>query len=125
MSSATQFFTNLRASVLTSINTAMPCKVLSFDETECTAKIQPLYKVKEVGHDPTILPPIEGVPVLKQKYKVGGGIAQEYIPALNIGDIVLVVFCQRAIDDALEGKIVDDPGSRMFSLKDAVIVGVF
>lgn len=125
MSSATQYFANLRASVLLSINTAMPCKVLSYDEIECTAKIQPLYKAKEVGHDPSLLPPIEGVPVLKQKYKVSGGAAQEFLPVLNIGDIVLVVFCQRAIDDALEGKIVDNPGSRMFSLIDAVIVGVF
>lgn len=125
MSSVTKYFANLKTSVLTSINTAMPCKVLSFNESDCTAKIQPLYKVKEVGHESTILPPIEGVPVLKQNYKVNGGTVQEYIPVLNSGDIVLVVFCQRAIDEALEGKIADNLGSRMFSLIDAVIVGVF
>lgn len=44
----------------------MPAMILSYNETTCTAKIQPLFKVKEVGKEPVSLPAIEGVPVLKQ-----------------------------------------------------------
>jgi len=119
-----KYFESMKVALLTSINTAMPCKVLSYNEGNRTAKIQPLFKAKEVGKEPRNLPPIEGVPVLFQKYKVDGGSVQTFTPALSIGDIVLVVFCQRSIDDAGQGKNVYPGISRMFSIQDAIIVGV-
>lgn len=124
MSKTTKYFDALKMNLLTSINTAMPCKILSYDEATCTAKIQPLFKVKEVGQPEKALKPIENVPALKQKYRVNDGSVQEYVPVYEAGNVVLVVFAQRAIDDALQGKMTY-PGTRMFSLTDAVIVGVW
>lgn len=154
MSNASTFFDGLLGSALVGINTAMPCKVLSYDTSTCTAKIQPLFKAKEVNKEPQSLPPIEGVPVLFQRYKVHnnnvvavttdkGAHAQytgtgehehkkltfaesvEMIPDLVVGDVVLAVFCQRAIDQAQQGENVYPGTARMFSIHDAVIVGVF
>lgn len=125
MSNSTNFFADFRLGILTSINTAMPAKILSYDESTCTAKIQPLFKVKEKGKEPQSLPAIEGVHALKQKYKVNGGAEQTFTPALNTGDVVLVVFSQRALDSAIDGNIVYPAKNRMFSIHDAVIVGCF
>lgn len=154
MSNTMRYFEHVKSAVLTSVNTAMPCKVLAYNEADRTAKIQPLFKAKEVGKEPKNLPPIEGVPVLFQRYKAqnngpisiktdtaphsqysGSGEhihnvitfteAIEMIPDLRVGDVVLVVFCQRAIDEAQNGKNVYPGISRMFSIQDAVIVGVF
>lgn len=154
MSNASDFFGGLMGGALVGINTAMPCKVLSYDASTCTAKIQPLFKAKEIDKEPKSLPPIEGVPVLFQRYKVHGnskiavttdkgGHAQytgtgehihnelsftesvEMIPDLKADDIVQVIFNQRAIDDAQTGALVYPGTARMFSIHDAVIVGVF
>jgi hypothetical protein len=125
VSATTEFFANLQKRILTSINTAMPAKILSFDEVTCTAKIQPLFKVKEEGQEPKNLPAIEGVPALKQKYRVNGGTVQTYTPVYNVGDVVLVVFSQRALDSAKYGNTVYPGANRMFSIHDAVIVGLF
>lgn len=154
MTSTTTFFEAFKGAVLTSINTAMPCRVLAFDEATCTAKIQPLFKIKEVNKEPVQLAPIEGVPVLLQRFKVnnlqavqtstddgvheqytGSGAhthsqitfteAIEFIPHLVAGDVVQVVFNQRAIDDVLSGNVALPSARRFFSIHDAVVVGVF
>lgn len=123
MSNASRFFSNLREQILLSINTSMPCKVLSYNKGNRTAKIQPLFKVKEVGQSPESLPSIEDVPVCFQKFEVDG-ITKTYTPILGVGDIVLVVFGQRSIDDAIEG-VLDFPGfSRVLDIQDAMIVGI-
>lgn len=154
MSNASKYLSGLIEGALVSMNTAMPCKVLSYNSTTCTAKIQPLFMVKEVEKEPVILAPIEDVPVLFQRYRMHnnnpiavttdkGGHAQytgsgehvhneltfaesvEMIPDLRAGDIVQVIFNQRAIDDAQTGALVYPGTARMFSIHDAVIVGVF
>ena len=110
---------------LMNLNTAMPCKVLSYNQGARTAKIQPLYMSKEVGQQPEPLSPIEDVPVLFQRFQVNGGTPQEYMPVLNAGDIVFVVFAQRALDNVLSGHIAYPEFHRHHSLRDAVITGVF
>lgn len=154
MSNTSAFFEGFKGALLASLNTSMPCKVLAYDANTCTAKIQPLFKSKEVNKEPVSLPPIEGVPVLFQRYKVhdnnkiaittdkgphgqAAGTGEhihneltftesvEMIPDLKAGDIVLAVFCQRAIDEAQNGANVYPDTARMFSIHDAVIVGVF
>lgn len=154
MSNAVQFFEGIKGALLTSINTAMPCEVLAYDAITRTAKIQPLFKVKEVNQEPSSLAPVESVPVLFQRYRINNnnkisvttdkgqhsqytGTGEhvhneltftesvEMIPDLQKGDIVLAVFCQRSIDEAARGKNVYPGSSRMFSIRDAVIVGVF
>ncbi|AVK98836.1 hypothetical protein FCT18_14795 [Lysinibacillus sphaericus] len=154
MTNMTEFFKTLQHGVYMNLNTAMPCKVLAYDETKRRAKIQPLFKVKEYGQDESSLAPIENVPVLFQRYKVhnnqpipittdtaphpqytGTGEhvhneitfteSVEMIPDLKNGDIVQVIFNQRAIDEAQNGQNVYPGTARMFDIHDAVIVGVF
>lgn len=124
MSNSTEFFSNFKNQIILSINTCMPCKVLAYDEGSRTAKIQPLFMVKEVNRAPEKLSVLEDVPVLKQKYKVNGGATEEYVPVLSAGDTVLAVFCQRAIDEALDGNVVYPGTSRLFAVHDAIIVGI-
>ncbi|MBA2878058.1 hypothetical protein HNR63_001112 [Anoxybacillus kamchatkensis] len=118
-----KFIKNQIAEAILNLNTAMPCKVLSYNESTRRAKIQPLFQMKEVGRNPENLPPIDDVPVLYYRLKVNGN-SQTYIPDLKAGDVVLAVFCQRAIDDVLTGKIAYPDVSRHHDLHDAIIVGV-
>jgi len=83
MTNATEFFNARQHGVLMNLNTAMPCKVLAYDETKRIAKIEPLFMVKEAGEDPSKLAPIENVPVLFQKYRVNGSEVQNYVPVLE------------------------------------------
>ncbi|MGE8037900.1 Gp138 family membrane-puncturing spike protein [Lysinibacillus sp. NPDC093692] len=126
MTNTTEFFRALQQGVFVNLNTAMPCKVLAYDETKRVAKIEPLFMVKETGQEPSKLAPIENVPVLFQKYRVNDSEVQNYVPALEpMVDTVLAVFCQRAIDEAMKGNNVYPGTARMFDVHDAVIVGVF
>lgn len=70
MSNSSMFFENLKNQILLSINTCMPCKVISYNEEERLATIQPLFKMKEAGKEPQALSIIEDVPVLWQRMKV-------------------------------------------------------
>lgn len=124
MAADTNFFKNFRNQILFSINTAFPAKVLAFDESSLEAKIQPLFKVKEVGEEPETVPVIEGVPALKHEFSVEGGPVQSYDPVLKVGNIVLCVCAQRSLDDAFEGKPYYAGKSRILDIQDAVIVGV-
>lgn len=153
MSEATHFFNNLVHRVSMNINTSMPCKVISFDEATITAKVQPLFMTKEVGREPEALKPIEGVPVLFQRYKVknlepisvttdagehgqytGSGAhmhniltfkeSVEMIPDLRPDDVVMVVFSQRALDNVLSGQVAYPGINRHHDIQDAVIVGL-
>ncbi len=120
------------------LHTAMPCKVLSFNESEKTAKIQPLYKYKERNQEPITRAPIEGVPVLYQRFKTvdtratseeplqytDEEVIREFIPILNPGDVVMVVFSERALDDVMGGSVAYPSAHRHHNLHDAVIIGV-
>ena len=51
-------------------------------------------------------------------------VIREYVPILQSGDMVFVVFSERALDDVLNGDIAYAAQSRHHALNDAVIVGV-
>lgn len=130
MSEATRFFSNLMHQVAMNINTAMPCKVLSYNKEKRTAKIQPLFMVKEVGREPEPLPPIDNVPVLFHRFEfidLDDGektVTREFVPVLRSGDVVLAVFAQRALDNVMSGRIAYPGINRHHDLQDAIIVGV-
>ena len=128
MTNSSEFHLQQFRGLLMSLNTAMPCEVLEYNPNTCRVKLQPKFEVKELGKNPKKLPPIENVPVLIQKFKmhsVSGEVIEMY-PHLERGDIVQVVFNQRAIDDALRSGGTVRPGAkRLFSIHDAVVVGVF
>jgi len=138
MSNSTNFFHDLIKEHTLNLHTAMPCKVLSFNEQARTAKIQPLFMYKEKNQEPVTRAPIEDVPVLFQRYKTvdtratseeplqysDEEVVREFIPILQQGDIVFAVFSQRALDDVLQGNVAFPAQKRHHSLNDAIIVGV-
>ncbi|MGG0666974.1 hypothetical protein ABE073_00335 [Lederbergia citrisecunda] len=70
MANSAMFFENFRNQLLFSINTAMPCRVLSYDKENRLANILPLFKIKEAGKEPQTQSVIEDVPVLWQRMRV-------------------------------------------------------
>lgn len=154
MSNSSEFYSNFKNQLLLSINTCMPCKVLSYDEEKRLAKIQPLFMFKEVNREPEKHSVIEDVPVMFDRMRINkgqpilvtipdgehgghtGGDGKhthkqlifeeevENVPVLKSGDIALAVFAQRSIDDAVEGNIVYPGTSRIFDVHDAIIVGL-
>ncbi|GEM_PF-5072940 len=106
----------LAATMAASINVALPCKVLTFSGGR--ARIQPLIRTGEVT--PAI---IDGVPALGQRLNIGG-VQTWCEPELQAGDVVLAVFCDRPIRDALGGQVAVPDSPRTHARQDAVIVGV-
>lgn len=107
----------LAASLAAAINIALPCKVLSYDGSR--ARVQPL--IKTGTDDPAV---IDGVPAIKHRLQIGELPPTVYSPLLEPGDVVLVVFCDRAIRDALGGQVTAPESQRTHALQDAVIVGM-
>lgn len=142
MAADTEYFEILKNQIILSLNTCFPAKVLGFDGEE--AKIQPLFKTKEWNEEPEVQKPIEGVPILKQRYEMHQSKAIDVFipgaienhtsltynepvtlkPVLKVGDIVLCVVAQRSLDDVMEGVPYNVGGARIMNMQDAVIVGV-
>lgn len=141
MSKSTIFFNNILSDAVLKINTAMPCSVISYDAAKKEAKIQPLFMVKYKGQEPQKLPVLEGVPVVSQRFNVNDGQSfnakmngssvslafdepVSFTPHLEKGDMVFVVFAQRALDKVMSGNVAYPQINRHHDLRDAVIVGV-
>lgn len=105
---------------LDELRSGFPCRVISFDESNHIADIQPLIKIST--ESPTM---ITGAPVLFQRFKVNGGTEMEYRPFLRPGDIVFAVCSDRELKNAQAGQVAEPDTSRKHSLNDAVILGVF
>lgn len=117
MTSPTDIFRNSVWSVLNTIHTAMPGIVEAYDPATNKATIQPaLNKAYETG--PVPMPIMENVPVMFQS---GSNFSINF--PINVGDYVLLVFCERSIDlwKSVGGQVTpDDP--RKFHLSDAVAI---
>ena len=125
MPDAEEFLKTFIRQHLLHLHTAMPARIVSYDETRRRATIQPLHMTKEVGRPPRELPIVQNVPVLAQRFRVNGGEPQEYVPVYEPGDIVFVAFSERALDSVLAGggRPVLPDSTRHHSLNDAVILG--
>jgi len=102
MGYANEVFKNVLSEQLNNLHTAMPCEVEKYDEEKELSDLQPLFQRKKLGVTMGY-PLIEKVPKLK------------HVEPLEEGDIVLVVFAERALDFV---------GERRHDLRDAVIIGV-
>ena len=124
MPDAEEFLKTFIRQHLLALHTAMPARIVSYDETRRRATIQPLHMTKEVGRPPRELPVIQNVPVLTQRFRVNGE-PQEYVPVYQPGDVVFVAFSERALDSVLAGggRPVLPDSTRHHSLNDAVILG--
>ena len=125
MPDAEEFLKTFIRQHLLALHTAMPARIVSYDETRRRATIQPLHMTKEVGRPPRALSVVQNVPVLEQRFVVDGGEPQEYVPVYEPGDIVFVAFSERALDSILSGggRPVLPDSARHHSLNDAVILG--
>lgn len=105
MAADVKFFENLIEAIKANIYVAAPAKVVQvYDKT---ADIKPLFK--DNGEEHAL---ILAVPVLK------------HVQPVAVGDIVHVNFTDRALDN-LSKQPFDPQFSRMHSMTDAVIVGVY
>ncbi len=123
MSSLLKFMNALLEERIAEIHTCMPCRVLSFNEEKGTADVLPLYMRKYIDTPPQEYTPIMAVPVLRRKYKDDNGVVRLEQVFYEKGDIVVVSFAERALDNVISGKIADPKYSRKHDLKDAIIIG--
>jgi len=103
MGAADKVFEQLFNEHLNNLHTSMPCEVIEYHPDDHEADIQPQFQ-RIKGGETKEYPMIEKVPALK------------HVDPLSPGDIVLVVFAERALDFV---------GKRRHDLRDAVIIGVF
>ncbi|CAM4012974.1 Gp138 family membrane-puncturing spike protein [Mesobacillus zeae] len=112
MANDTQFFNHLKKEVGLHLFVAAPARVITMNANG-TADIKILFKTKDKDGELSDHPPVVEVPILK------------HIGELITGDVVWVNFADRALDH-MTGAHTFDPGfTRVHSINDAVIVGVF
>lgn len=123
MSETIKFFDGMIEERLAHVRTAIPCRIEKYDETKGTADVVPLFMIKNKDEAPQPLPMQVSVPVLKQKKRSGDTIYVE-TPYYDRGDIVLVVYCDRAIDRLEATSQPFDPEfERKHALEDGIIIG--
>lgn len=108
--------------MLAQVHTAMPAQIEAYDYATRKADVQPL--IKQVYSDGTIAayPVISAVPVVMP----AGGGAVIKLP-VAVGDVVLLVCCERSLDKWLQTGGMSTPTlNHKFQLMDAVaIAGLF
>jgi hypothetical protein len=127
MSEADKYLHGFIREKLLNLHTAMPCKVISYDEGRRRSTVQPLYMTKEHGKPAAPLPLVQNVPVLSQRFRVEGSPdVHNYTPVFEPGDVVFVAFSERALDAVLAapGQVVSPGSDRHHHINDCVILGV-
>lgn len=124
MTESAMFLQEFKEQILLAVNTCYPARVLSFDEKNLEAKIQPLFMTKDINEEAEIQDVLEGVPLLFQRYRINNGIPQKYQPVVQKGDVVLCVIAQRSLDDLDTGRPYYAGKARIMNMQDSVIVGV-
>ncbi|WP_018250311.1 Gp138 family membrane-puncturing spike protein [Orenia marismortui] len=102
---------------LEDIHIALPAKIQNYDPEKMIADIVVLAK-KELGEEEVEIPPVLEVPV--SHFKAGPFIIR---PPYNRGDVVQVLFNERAIDNLLASNRAESPEfNRKHSLDDAIVI---
>lgn len=108
-------FNNSVQSILNTIHTALPAKIISYDHTQNKAIVQPLLN-KAYKNGIVSMPILNDIPIIFPKYM--------FFPILE-GDNVLLVFCERSIDLWKQvGSQVTPDDPRKFNLSDAVAIPI-
>lgn len=140
MAKDTKFLDAFARQIKLSIHTIAPAKVVRFKENERKADIQLLFMTVYADGTKEPYGMIKDVPVLYQRFKLNQGksftakitgdtqtiqVEQDLVftPFLRAGDIVLVGFAERALDN-LTNKPFDPGFHRTHDVQDAVILGV-
>ncbi|MEK4113221.1 Gp138 family membrane-puncturing spike protein [Paenibacillus sp. FSL M7-1414] len=104
---------------MSDIHVGLPCRIITFDESSCTADVLPLIKT---GEDEPAM--ILNVQALGQKLNIDGA-KKVCKPDLASGDIVFVSFADGELRNTLTGSVAKPNTTRSHDRNDAVIVGVF
>ena len=140
MAKDTKFLDAFARQIKLSIHTIAPAKVVRFKENERKADIQLLFMTVYADGTKEPYGMIEDVPVLYHRFKLNKGqsftatingvtqtvqVEQDlvYTPFLRAGDIVLVGFAERALDN-LTNKPFDPEFHRTHDVQDAIVLGV-
>ncbi|KZN96169.1 hypothetical protein [Aeribacillus pallidus] len=140
MARDTKFLDAFARQIKLSIHTIAPAKVVRFDENERKADIQLLFMTVYKDGTKEAYGLLEDVPVLFHRFKINKGqpfqikingvtqtaeIDQElvYTPFLRAGDIVIVGFAERALDN-LTNRPFDPEFHRTHDVQDAIVLGV-
>ncbi|WPZ17784.1 hypothetical protein UM396_14460 [Geobacillus subterraneus] len=140
MSRDTKFFDAFARQIKLSIHTIAPAKVVRFREERNTADIQLLFMTVYADGTKEPYGMLEDIPVMFQRFKINGGqafnaningvtqtvqVEQDlvYTPFLRAGDIVVVGFAERALDN-LTNRPFDPEYHRTHSVQDAIVLGV-
>lgn len=110
---------------LLDLHTAMPGIIVSFNSATQLCAVQPairrIMKVDDGEQEiltPVDIPQLINVPV---NFPSGGGYSLTF--PVSAGDEVLIVFCERAIDDwYINGGVQTPTTRRLHSLSDAVVI---
>jgi len=103
--------------VINRVHTATPGIVTAWDGGH-KVSVQPALKIKREGGDPMALPELMDVPLI---YPGGNGFRLTF--PIAVGDTVLLIFSERAIETWLDsGDVVDPASSRAFDLSDAIAI---
>lgn len=118
MSEFIKFIDNMIEERISDLHTCMLGRIENFDPVKMKATVKPLLKRKFKGKQAEDLPLITEVPVSLLK------AGPFYIrPPYQKGDIVLLVFSERALDNVIANGVGQDPESnRKHSLDDAIII---
>ncbi|MBR2078067.1 MAG: hypothetical protein IKF69_17415 [Exiguobacterium sp.] len=88
-----------------------------------TYDIQPLVMTMERGdEDGEPLPLLIEVPAIVQKVKIDG-VSKTIEPDYEKGDKVIISFCERDIENALQGRLSLPQDFRRHSLNDPILIG--
>ena len=105
-------------SILSTVHTCLPGKIEKYDYETQKADVKPLLKRKFEDGDIIELPVLTDVPVIMPR----SSKASIMFP-IKKGDLVLLLFSERAIGDWLiNGGLVDPISSRRFDLSDAIAI---
>ena len=103
------------------VHTMIPGRVLSYDPSTLTAKVEPLIKVKNADGEELELPALSEVPVIFPRTKK----AVIQFP-LEEGDGVALIIAEASLEEWWAGFVQAPKDARRFALMDAVCVpGLF
>lgn len=113
------FFNKLSEQLTSNINSCTIGRIEKFDVKKMKAEVTPLVKYKNKDGTMEKRPLLIEVPV--SFLKAGSFIIR---PPYKVGDIVLIIFADNDIENALLSGNISEPNSaRVHSLDDAIIVG--
>lgn len=117
MSSPQDIFTQAVDSILSNVHTCMPGIIVSYNESNSTAQVQPALN-KNYYSGEIAMPIVENVPVV---FPSSSSFSMSF--PLSAGDTVLLVMCERSIDlwKSVGGQLTPDD-RRKFALSDAVAI---